>query len=288
MKIIYENVQTIAQLPFKYFEHDSTKEIIVAPHWHQGIEINYLIAGNDLNFVINGKTTTYHPGDIWTINHRDIHSARSLKPAHYLKFGLIIDDDFLQHQVPASKNWHLNMSCKNTRQQDSLTKVQGQLSNIRQLLKQPLTDLSRLEIMSCFYGLLHELGANFNQPQISPTTNPNLPLLNTVMSNINQNYAENIDGNTLAEQFHVSLTTLNKQFNFNIQMSVNRYLRMIRLMNSRKLLLETDRTIDYIAASCGFSSNKTFNRNFKAWKGLTPSEYRACFAQDHKIDTNCL
>lgn len=289
MKITYENVQSIAQLPFKYYEHDTSKDITIAPHWHQGIELNYLISGDGLNFVVDGKTSEYHSGDIWAINHRQIHSAHSLKPTHYLEFGLIIDDDFLQQEIPDSKNWYLNLTDKKITQQQKMSyqKIKLHLTSIRQLLTQSLTDLSRLEILSHFYALLHELGANFNQPQIAKTATSDFPLFNIVMTNINQNYAEDIDGNTLSEKFHVSLTTLNKQFNFNLQMSVNRYLRLIRLMNSRKLLLETDQTIDYIAASCGFSSSKTFNRNFKAWKGLTPSDYRTSFAQYHQIDTNC-
>lgn len=206
-----------------------------------------------------------------------------------MEFGIIIDDDFLLQQIPASKNWQLNLSGRDSalHHHAAYQKIKNHLLTIQSLVKEPLTDLSRLEIMSQFYGLLHELGSDFNQVHSTKKINPNVALLDTVMSKINQNYAEEIDGNTLADEFHVSLTTLNQQFNANVQMSVNRYLRLIRLMNSRKLLLETNRTIDYIAASCGFSSGKTFNRNFKAWKGLTPSDYRNSFAQYHEIDTSC-
>lgn len=288
MQILYENVQSIGQLPFKYYQHDPTSEIHVAPHWHQGIELNYLIAGQGLKFVVEGQTTEYHKGDVWAVNHRQIHSANGPKNIGNLEFGIIIDDNFLQQQLPESKNWQLNLalatSSKN--RQLSYQKIKTQLATIRQLLNHPLTDLSRLEILSHFYGLLHELGTNFNQA-LQTETSDDSPLFDTVMTKINQNYAQDIDANTLADEFHVSLTTLNKQFNYNMQMSANRYLRLIRLMNSRKLLLETDRTIDYIAARCGFSSGKTFNRNFKAWKGLTPSDYRNSFAHYHQIDTNC-
>lgn len=289
MEILHETVQPLAQLPFKFYEHNTNDVLNVAPHWHQEIELNYLVQGDDLKFIVDGQTTEYHPGDIWVVNHRDIHSATGDAQQHYLEFGLIIDDDFLRQQIPQSKDWQLQLQGANSsiKQRSSYQKIKHHLMMIQQLLQHSLTDISRLEVMSQFYGLLHELGANFNHPDHKPTNNQNAPLLDTVMSKINQNYADNIDGNSLADEFHVSLTTLNQQFNANVQMSVNRYLRLIRLLNSRKLLLETDRTIDYIAASCGFSSSKTFNRNFKAWKGLTPTDYRNSFAQYHKIDTTC-
>lgn len=290
MKILHENVQPLAQLPFKYYKHNFNENLVVDPHWHQGIEINYLVQGDTLNFVTAGKTMKYHSGDIWTVNHRDIHSVNTTKKAPFLEFGLIIDDNFLQQQVPASKDWHLILNSINSTHDhyQSYQRIKTHLTNIQLLLEKPLTDLTRLNILSHFYGLLNELGENFNHPESNNHVNPNLSLLDTVMSNINKNYAKEIDGNTLATEFHTSLTTLNQQFNTNVQMSVNRYLRLIRLLNSRKLLLESDRSIDYIANSCGFSSGKTFNRNFKAWKGQTPSDYRSSFSKYHKIDTNCL
>ncbi|CAM3068333.1 helix-turn-helix transcriptional regulator [Lactiplantibacillus plajomi] len=105
------------------------------------------------------------------------------------------------------------------------------------------------------------------------------------MRAIDQHYANPISGTTLARQFHVSLTTLNQQFNQTVQLSVNRYLRLVRLMNARQLLLETDLKVTYIAIQYGFGNAKTLNRNFKAWKGVTPSDYRQ--AARHEIDTRC-
>lgn len=288
MKILHETVQSLAQLPFKFYEHDS-QTIRVNPHWHQEIEINYLVQGGPVNFVIDGQTNRFQSGDIWATNHREIHSATALKNEHYLEFGLIIDDNFLQQQIPQSKDWQLNLKgiASAHRHHQSYQRIKNHLLAIQQILREPLTDLSRLNVLSHFYGLLNELGENFTQSHSNKDVSPNSNLVDDVMVQINQNYAEELDGNILASEHHISLTTLNKQFNANIQMSVNQYLRLIRLLNSRRLLLETDRTIDYIAASCGFSSGKTFNRNFKAWKGITPSDYRNNFAKDYQIDTSC-
>ena len=166
--------------------------------------------------------------------------------------------------------------------------VRQQLVTIHDLLTTPTTDLLRLQILSHFYQLLVTLGQTFTVPLTATTVSPNLTLTDTIMTAINHHYAEPIDGNTLAAQFHVSLTTLNQQFNANVQLSVNRYLRLIRLMNARRLLLETDHKIEYIAMQCGFPNSKTFNRNFKSWKGMTPTDYRQAYARYHRIDTSCL
>lgn len=290
MKILHETVQTIPRLPFKYFEHDPLTTIDVAPHWHQGLELNYLAAGKNLKFVTDGHTSQYHPGDLWTVDRRVVHSATGDDQADWDEFGIIIDDEFLQKQVPTSINWQLTLNgpIAAAKEPRAYAAIRDHLIAIHDLLDAGTTEISRLAILSHFYGILAELGAHFMLPSENPEVNPNLNLIDTVMNAINERYAEPINGNTLAAQYHVSLTTLNQQFNTNVQMSVNRYLRLIRLMNARRLLLETDRKIDYIATSCGFANSKTFNRNFKAWKGQTPTEYRHAFTKYHRIDTSCL
>lgn len=290
MKILHETVQTIPHLPFKYYEHDPLTTIDVAPHWHQGIELNYLGGGDTLKFVTDGQTTEFHPGDIWSVNRRVVHSATGPDQAAWIEFGLIIDDDFLQTQVPSSTQWQLTLTSAQAELKNptAYADIRNHLIAIHDLLAGGATDLARLEILSHFYALIAELGRSFTVPLAANDVNPNQNLTDAVMDYINQAYAEPISGTTLAERFHVSLTTLNQQFNANLQLSVNRYLRQVRLLNARRLLLETDRKIDYIATSCGFTNRKTLNRNFKAWKGLTPTDYRQTFAKYHKIDTSCL
>ncbi|EQM52673.1 AraC family transcriptional regulator [Lactiplantibacillus plantarum EGD-AQ4] len=290
MEILHEAVQTIPRLPFKYYEHDPLTDITVAPHWHQGIELNYLVSGTVLKFVTDGQTAEYRPGDLWTTNRRVVHGASGPAAVDWVEFGLIIDDDFLQHQVPASANWQLTLHGASSASEhpQAYAQVRQHLVAIHDLLATPTTDLVRLKVLSHFYQLVATLGETFTAPISAPAVNPNQTLTDTVMSAINQHYADPIDGNTLADQFHVSLTTLNQQFNANVQMSVNRYLRLIRLMNARRLLLETDHKVAYIAMACGFPNSKTFNRNFKSWKGVTPTDYRQAYARYHRIDTSCL
>ncbi|RRK11229.1 AraC family transcriptional regulator [Lactiplantibacillus garii] len=290
MEILHEAVQTIPRLPFKFYEHDPLTPITVNPHWHQGIELNYLKAGDPLKFVTDGHTTEYRPGDLWAVNRRVVHSATGPEQVDWDEFGLIIDDDFLTNRVPESVNWQLNLNGAVSSQAhpNAYRLIREHLVAIRQLLKQSPTDLLRLEILSHFYGLLATLGHVFTTPLVETDVNPNTSLVDDVMTAINQRYAEPITGNTLAHEFHVSLTTLNQQFNANVQLSVNRYLRLIRLMNARRLLLESDLKIEYVAASCGFPNGKTLNRNFKAWKKMTPTEYRQAYARYHRIDTSCL
>ncbi|WP_100486612.1 AraC family transcriptional regulator [Sporolactobacillus pectinivorans] len=290
MTIQHENVQLTPRLPFKYYKHDPLTSINVSPHWHQGIELNCLMSGATLKFVTNGVTNEYHPGDVWAVNRRVIHSVTGPSKANWSEFGFIIDDNILQSQFPASTNWQITLQGSRSSQTNraSYGAIREHLIAIHDLISSQVTDLSRMSILGHFFMILAILGESFTVPMIAQDANPNPPLIDTVMNAINRDYAQQLTGTILAEQFHVSLTTLNQQFNINLQMSVNRYIRLVRLMNSRRLLLETDKTVDYIAVESGFTNGKTFNRNFKSWKGMTPTEYRQAYARYHKNDTSCL
>ncbi|CAM3068202.1 cupin domain-containing protein [Lactiplantibacillus plajomi] len=151
MKILHETVQPLARLPFKFYEHDPETPINVAPHWHQGIELNYLVRGETLTFVVNGTTTIYHPGDLWTVNRRRVHSASGRQGADWQEFGLIIDDHFLRDRVPSSQYWQLTLGQDaQATQAGAYATVRDHLLAIRTLVHQPAGELQRPKFSAIF------------------------------------------------------------------------------------------------------------------------------------------
>ncbi|MFC6315245.1 helix-turn-helix domain-containing protein [Lapidilactobacillus achengensis] len=283
--IQHETVQLWPRLPFKFYEHDPLTSIGVSPHWHQGIELNYLVAGPTLKFETDGTTRHHQPGAIWAVDRRVVHSASGAPSHQWDEFGLIIDDQFLLTQLPESADWSLRLfgAPSQAVHPEAYAQLALHLNQIRDLLHQEFTDVARLLILSHFYQVLALLADNFTElAPSSPPIQPNAPLVDQVINYLDRNYGETISSAEVAHRFHVSQTTLNQQFNANVQMSLNRYLRLVRLLNARKLLLETDDKIDYIAQRCGFGNRKNLNRNFQTWKGTTPSAYRQAYARYHR------
>ncbi|WP_125704937.1 AraC family transcriptional regulator [Lacticaseibacillus daqingensis] len=286
----YEQVQQGPRLPFKFYSHDPLTTIDVAPHWHQGIELNLLVAGGPLSFVTDGHTTTHQPGALWAVNRRAVHSASGPHRADWDEFGLIIDEAFLTARLPQSPNWHLtlNGAASRTLAPAAYDAMVGHLTAMRRLIEAGLTPNARLMILSHFYPVLVLLDEAFATPLADADVNPNPSLVDMVMARIDRDYAQPLTTAGIAAQFHVSLTTLNQQFNAAVQMPVAHYVRLVRLMAARRLLLESDKQIDYIADTVGFGSVKSLTRNFKVWKQLTPGAYRRAYARTAKIDHDCL
>ena len=57
-------------------------------------------------------------------------------------------------------------------------------------------------------------------------------------------------------------------------MTPKAYIHMLRLKETKRLLLETDEKIIDIAALAGFGSLSAFNRFFKDQMGDSPAKYR--------------
>lgn len=278
MEIKHEIVQPTPRLPFKYYFHDKNSSKTVAPHWHQSLELGFLVSDNDLKFKDNGDTFNYHKGDIWIVNSRNVHGSTINTTKSLFEFCLIIDYDFLKQIYPNIDQIHFSLHGRphSIKKIMSYQELEKQLRIIIQLLQEPRDSNSTLALTGRVYLLLSILLDNFSS-KVNAITAVNDSLVDRALGTINQDYHDNLNGTLLANKLNTSVTTLNQQFHQTVQMPINKYITVVRLLNAQKKLLNTTNNIDFIATECGFSSTKSFVRNFKKWKGVTPFRYRKTF-----------
>ncbi|MGJ0683890.1 AraC family transcriptional regulator [Lactobacillus johnsonii] len=270
----HEEVQNNQRLPF-YFYYDN--QAMQPEHWHQGIELNYLIKGKDLRFALEGQTYHLNSGDIWLVNRRQIHSA-SGEAGEWKYEGLIIDDDFLLSQYPSSINWNLNLlGQKSTKKQRAYNELVKEIVALGRLCRKPLTD-ARFIVLSHLMKIIVLLDQNFNNKE-QIVQSPNLALGDEIIKYINEHFQEDIQVGDIAQKFNISHVTLNRQLKQTNNLSMGKYLKLVRLMHARELLLNTNKSIELVAYESGFSNTRVLNRNFKSWKYKTPTEYRNEFSK---------
>lgn len=271
----HEEVQNNQRLPF-YFYYDN--QAMQPEHWHQGIELNYLIKGKDLRFALEGQTYHFNSGDIWLVNRRQIHSA-SGEAGEWKYEGLIIDDDFLLSQYPSSINWNLNLlGQKSTKKQRAYNELVKEIVALGRLCRKPLTDARRFIVLSHLMKIIVLLDQNFNNKE-QIVQSPNLALGDEIIKYINEHFQEDIQVGDIAQKFNISHVTLNRQLKQTNNLSMGKYLKLVRLMHARELLLNTNKSIELVAYESGFSNTRVLNRNFKSWKYKTPTEYRNEFSK---------
>lgn len=91
---------------------------------------------------------------------------------------------------------------------------------------------------------------------------------------IEANYTRNCSNQALAELINVHEDYMSKQFKAVFGMTPNKYLQMIRHREAKRLLRETDETVEWIGNAVGYEDVHYFSRTFKRWENLSPREYR--------------
>ena len=99
-------------------------------------------------------------------------------------------------------------------------------------------------------------------------------LISRCQDYISDHYMEDIRIDELAEHCHISETHLRRIFTSYMKMSPLEYINTIRIQAACDYLKKTDQPIADVAHKCGFTTNSTFNRNFRQITGMTPLEWR--------------
>lgn len=99
-------------------------------------------------------------------------------------------------------------------------------------------------------------------------------IVNRAMRFIRTSYQIPIGVNEVARELDISRRTLERHFSDVLRCSVWEQIQIFRLEQAKRLLEETDDTVERIAQLSGFQNLKPMLRFFQMREGGTPSEYR--------------
>jgi AraC-like DNA-binding protein len=94
---------------------------------------------------------------------------------------------------------------------------------------------------------------------------------------IEQHYSEIITVRQLAELGNMSVSSFNRTFRKETNLTPIEYLIEVRIEKSKKLLRRKEIPITEIAISCGFNSSSHFSSSFSRLSNITPTEYRNAY-----------
>lgn len=95
----------------------------------------------------------------------------------------------------------------------------------------------------------------------------------SIQNYLDSNYHENLNLDSLAQQFSINKYYLQKQFKKKMGLSPNEYLTRIRLERAKYLLRTTNETMTHIAQEVGYTASY-FDNVFKKYESVTPHVYR--------------
>lgn len=101
------------------------------------------------------------------------------------------------------------------------------------------------------------------------------PVVETVKNYINENYPNSsLSVSSIAEEVGKHPNYLSMLFKEQTGANILEHLTAVRLENAKRLLSETNFTIEQIAQKVGYTNAHTFTRIFKREEGVTPTQFR--------------
>lgn len=102
----------------------------------------------------------------------------------------------------------------------------------------------------------------------------NNPVVSKAMRFIAKHVRQHLTIEDVASHLNIGDRTLCRHFEQALGRTVFSEIKRLRIDHIKRLLLETDRSLEAIAGDCGFSSPSHFSRYFKADTAVSPSQFR--------------
>lgn len=238
-----------------YIKIERGENYCFQPHLHQCFEIIIILSG-EMKVSIDYNDFTLRENEALLIFPNQIHSLRSTTSKHMLCiFSPRLVQAFaskLTDKIPVNNKFS----------PDSYL----------------ITALSNLTIQSMTSekkGVLYSLCAQFEKnAEYKPKPSEKEDLLYKIFAFVESNFNKDCSLSTLAQSTGYDYSYLSRYFRKIVGISYNSYVNHSRLSNACYLMENSDIPIIQCAYESGYTSLRTFNRNFKAYYNVTPIAYR--------------
>lgn len=158
--------------------------------------------------------------------------------------------------------------------------IKGEAKEEINILMRRMTSMNGLQRLSSLFSIFDILSGSIEfdllaSPGFIETAHyKESERLNKIIEYVMQNFDEDINLPMAASMMNMGVTAFCNFFKNNYRMTFIEYINTVRIGHACKLLFEQDQTIAEVAYKCGYNSLANFNRQFKKYKSINPSEYK--------------
>lgn len=245
-------------------------------HWHNSIEIIFVLEGT-INVLIESGNYEVLESEIEIINCDEAHKLYSKEKNKVLIFHF--DPTFFEKYYDDIKNiyFYTNSSEEGAQQEEKYDILRKYLSILACEVIQKSDDFDD-QIEAVLIKLLFHLINNFhylNYDEKEVKENEiQFERYHRISKYIYNNYMNKISLQDIANQEYLSSYYLSHQIKDMSGTNFNELVNIVRVDESVKLLLDTDKTISDISLDVGFSHPRYYNKSFKDHYKCTPLQFR--------------
>mgnify|MGYP001794635992 CR=1 FL=1 len=237
-------------------------------HFHEELEIT-LMQGSNWNFDYRGEKFTVPPLSFTLTQPGEVHKASFESHFNCRFYGLRIKTDLLQQLIEEIKGNYQGLPFFST-PVASDKELSQLIFRFHILVKNSRESI--LKQQSLLLKILEKLVLRYtqNSPTLKNIGSENQSI-QRVKEYLNDNYAQNISLDELAQIANFSSFYLNRVFRKQVGIPPHKYQTQIRIARAKTLL--NNLSISQVAVKTGFSSQSHFGYHFKKIIGVTPKKY---------------
>ena len=246
-------------------------------HWKDSIEILFVLKGS-IRLGVETEVYDLKERQIEIVNSNEVFWMKSNDPEN-LVLIINIDPNFFEKYYDDAKEIFFYTDSSNEEIQENETYYTLR-RYISILLFEAVSKLDDYEdmvednLLDMMYYLLNNFHYLYYEAENLEEDEALLERYHRIDKYISNNYMYKVSLQDLAEKEFLSSQYLSYKIKDTFGLGFNDYLNKIRVEESTKLLLTTDRSISDISEEVGFSHIRYYNKHFKINYDLTPSQYR--------------
>lgn len=259
---------------FRLFHLRTEKEEKINYHYHEFCKLVMLVSGKGF-YTVEGQRYLLQPGDTVIVGSRSVHCPEIEGGSTYERIIIYISPEYLQRQstpgcdllelFSGSRGHILRPGESGSRKLFAMAgDLEKELSGTgygREVLS--AAALLRLLVQMAKYQRREDT----RSPQ---PVNPENPRVQAMMRYMDENLAEDLDMDALADTFYISKYHMMRQFRQETGLTVYEYLTQRRLLHARDLIEKGSRATEACYRS-GFRSYSSFTRSYAKIFGTTPT-----------------
>jgi AraC family transcriptional regulator, activator of mtrCDE len=283
-KVIYESYNFSPDFPVNYLGNRSyspSVDPVSFMHYHNYLELGYCYKGSGI-FLIDEKVLPFSAGDASIVFENQIHIAQSdAKDPSDWKF-VTLDTTKLLSNFDFTDLGTLSGLLKRIHSSENIYK-KSSAANIPALINEIIMEMesckdnyqimTKLLIGQMILKLCRECRNNNEESNNSNYFN-RIKKISSALKYITDNYATEINIQTLAQLCFMSLTNFRRTFKSATGKSPGEYLHTVRIKMASILLLNSNDSILEISLKVGYPTVSSFNRHYKSILGMSPRDWR--------------
>lgn len=260
-------------------------------HWHSHGEIILVGPGDRHIFMVNQNTYDLVSGDFVLVWPREMHEVvdTNLEEALIIQFSNAFMNSLFDLQRIMHFYRNLHVLCVNNHRQLVL-KLQDIAHKMRDIF---FSDSSDKELRCCMLLMEFMLTLDEHKNEFAPEINSldnngyNEDIMRRMISVTdyikNNLTADDLSQATMAKMAGISKDYFSRLFKTVTGTNYSKWLNMIRMEKATELLSLDNRPLTEVAMLAGFQSIPSFNRVFRAEKGMSPGEYRSLRVKEKEV-----